>query len=414
MHRALPLLALILLAGLLLVPLAQATWNTTTSVPSSFRPGRSVTFSYTAQSTSGTDLPLQWGVRLLTCRDSNADAICSPSDASYTDRGEQTLSLSASQSGTLSWTVNEPGPEGTYTYNFNTRCTATPCTSQPAGGSADKHGTYSVQYTNTWTRTLTVPSTAPTGTTQTVSYQLTSTSVDDFPLSGTATLYSRPAGGTETPETAKPYSVAANNQVTLTWNVAFSSLGPQQERLNDTFRADLFANATVFVVHLHVQQPRAVYAPSSIWSLYLTLEGHNGGTLPVALGGPVTINLRNSSFLVGTTMPTTDANGQAYVSFVGAADSTILNWTANATGTWLGYTYAVTATGSVTFQNQTPPDLSGNVTQLQQSVDDLALHGVHLDNLGQHDLLLTTGKAALAALAFTGVLALVIVIATRF
>jgi hypothetical protein len=404
----------LLLLALFLVPLAEASWSTSASVPASFRPGRAVTFSYTAQSSSGTDLPLQWGVRLLTCRDTTADGLCTASDASYTDRGEQTLSLSASQSATLTWSVTEPGPEATYTYNFNTRCTLTPCTGQPAGGSADKRSTYLVQYTNTWTRTLTVPSTAPTATTQTVSYQLTSTSVDDLALAGTATLYSRPTGTAETAETAKPYSVAANSQVTLTWNVAFTSLGPQQERLNDTYRADLFANATVFAVHLHVQQPRASYAPSSIWSLYVTLEGHNGGTLAAPLSSPVTISLRNGTFPLGTTMPTTDANGQAYVSFVGAADSTTLNWTANSTGSWLGYTYAVTATGTVTFQNQTTtPDLSRNVSDLQQSVDDLALHGVHLDDVGEHNLLLTTAKAALGAALFVGVVALIVVIGAR-
>src|SRR5581483_27577 len=231
-HALLAATAILLLT---LVPTAAAAWTTSANVPANFRPNRTVTFTYTASSSSGLDLGLSWSVDLVTCIDSNADGICtSGTDASYHDFGVKTLTVAAGASGSVSWSVNLADPAGAHRYSFAPTCAA-PCTGQAPASGDTKRGAFQLAYTNTWTRVLTTPTFVATGSLAAVTYRLTSTSPDDADLTGTALLYSTPNATNERAETSQSISVLANAQQTISWpTVLFSPFGRQQERVTDT------------------------------------------------------------------------------------------------------------------------------------------------------------------------------------
>ena len=311
-------IAIATLLLLTLAPTALAAWTTSTTVPASFRPDRDVTFTYTASSSSGTDLPVQWRIFLLTCQDANANTWCEATEPRYVDHGSQNLNLLGGQSGSVSWTVHLDQPEGTYRYHFSTGCINNPCAGvAPPGGAHNKTGSFQLAYTNTWTRQIIATNPTSAGTTQTVTYRMTSTSVDDRDLSGTAELHSRPAGGTETSAGAKPYSANANTVVNLGWpGIAFPTIGTQRLRVTDTNAADTTLDVTVRGVHLHAIQPRTTYVEGARVSLYFTLDIDPGFVqdepFPIVLAARLTADRGEFTCLIrGMT------DGRSYVVSVG-------------------------------------------------------------------------------------------------
>ena len=411
MNRNLPfiILALVLLATL---PTAQATWTSSANVPSAFRPERTVTFSYIVQSSSGLDAPLQWHVRLTTCQDANSNTYCASNEPQYVDHGEKQVNLLAGQSATLTWSVNLAQPEGTYRYHFHTRCTNNPCTSEPPGGAHNKTGSFELQYTNTWTRTIIATSPTREGEVQEVQYGLQSTSPDDPDLSGTANLYSTPAGEAERDHGTLPFSVNANQQVTLSWpGIDFSNIGNQQLRVTDTTASETVLEVVVRGVHLHVLQPRDAYTAGNTFGLYFTLEGHGDMPDPAPIENrKIVVNIQNGTFVVARQELTTDLNGQAYLSFQTAEDHANLTWQASASITWLGADYDAEANGTILVRSAAIAD---DVSAIRESLDELQLKGVHLDELGSRHVFLTSVRAVGAVALVIILILLVIYVAIR-
>src|SRR5438552_66041 len=103
MRRAIILVLAFLAIGTMIADAPGNTWTTSTSVPSSFRPNRSVTFSYTATSTSVADLSIDWMVHVWTCTDSNVDNRCTAGDARLVDWTEKRFQANGGTSATVSW-----------------------------------------------------------------------------------------------------------------------------------------------------------------------------------------------------------------------------------------------------------------------------------------------------------------------
>lgn len=411
MSRTLPLviLALLLLAAL---PTAQAAWTSTASVPSAFRPERTVSFSYTVQSSSSLDAPLQWHVRLTTCQDENANGWCATNEAQYVDHGEKPVSLLAGQSATLTWSVNLAQPEGAYRYHFITRCSNNPCTSEPAGGAHNKTGAFDLRYTDTWTRTILATSPTRAGDTQTVQYELKSTSADDRDLTGTAQLYSTPEGEPERDHGAQEFAVNAGQQVTLSWpGIDFPDIGTQQLRTADSTGADTTLDVQVRGVHLHAVQPRTQYTAGNTFGLYFTLEGHGATPDPDPIDNQqILVTIYNGTFAVARHALVTDWNGQAYLSFQTAEDHANLTWQASASITWLGADYDAEANGTILVQSAAIAD---DVSAIRESLDELQLKGVHLDELGSRHVFLTSVRAVGAVALVIILVLLVIYVAIR-
>lgn len=411
-----------LLALLTLVVIGQVvqaagnTWTTSVGVPSSLRPNRAVTFTYTATSSSSLDLNVAWSVDLLTCVDTNGDGLCtSGTDASYHDFGAKALNVNAGSSGSVTWTVNLADPTGPHAYNFNPTC-ATPCVGQAPVTGDTKRGAFQLAYTNTWTRTITVPAFVPNGTTAAVTYKLASTSPDDQDLDGTAQLYSTPNGSAERVESAQLISVVANAQQTLSWPfVAFAPMGRQQERMADsTTTTQAFGNATVLAVQLNTTVPRAVYTSGDAFGMYVALTGR-GATLEwQPLQANIQIIVRNQTFVLANTTIRTDANGTAYLGFQPAVDLAEINWTSNTTVTWNGLAFAPVTNGTIDFAPAAFPTLDlSNVTALRGDVANLSFNGTHLDTLGTHNLLLEVGRVVLEALVGFTILFLIVFVSFR-
>ena len=419
MNRILPIsvLALLLLA---LVPTAQAAWTTNASVPASFRPNRDVTFTYTTTSSSAADLPLAWRVTLYTCQDADADTWCEFSDANRIDHGERTINIVGGQSSTVSWTVNLATAEGSYNYHFHTACLNNPCTGsfQP-GGAHNKTGSFQLAYTNTWTRQIIATTPTSQGTTQTVTYRMTSTSPNDRDLSGTATLFIDPPNPPESNLGHRAYTALANTVHNVQWaNVAFLEIGTTRLRVSDTNAADTTLDVTVRGVHLHVTQPRATYAEGARFSLYFVLEGHGATPDPSGIANAdIALTVTNGSFPIYAATLRTDASGRAYANITAPADATRLEWRATTSGTWNGVTYSLLPEGTVGFAapvfaaNHTA--LEENVTAIRQNLSDVQLKGVHLDETGARNVWILTLRAVGAVILVVLLILLVIAIAFR-
>ena len=392
MNRLVPILA-ILLVALTLTPTAQAAWTTSVSVPASFRPERSVTFAYTAASSSSLDAPLRWTVTLYTCQDLDADGWCETTDANRINHGGRTLNTLGGNTQTATWGVTLASSEGTYHYHFHTACLDNPCTGIPPGGTHNKTGTFELRYTDTWTRTIIATTPVRAGDSQTVQYRLQSSSVDDRDLTGTAHLYSTPEGEAERDHGAQPFSVNAAQQVTLSWpSIDFPNVGTQRLRVEDSTNGETDMEVEVRGVHLHVVQPRAEYTAGNTFGLYATLEGHGATPDPDPIWNQqVTVTISNGTFVVARENLVTDSNGQAYLSFQTAEDHTNLTWEASASITWLGADYDAEANGTILVRGGA---LAQDVTAIRDSLDDLQLKGVHLDELGSRHLFLTSVRAA--------------------
>lgn len=409
-----PLLALIAITILMLIPTAAAAWTTSASVPPSFRPNRTVPFTYTASSSSGLDLSITWSVDLLTCVDTNADGICtSGTDTNLHDFGAKPLTVSSGTSGTASWSVNLADPPGPHAYNFNPICPA-PCVGQAPTTSDTKRGSFQLAYTNTWTRTVSAPTFVATGSTAAVTYKLVSTSADDQDLAGTAQLYSTPNASAERSESAQAISVLANAQQTISWpNVAFAPFGRQQERVTDsTTSMQAFTNATVLTVQLNTTVPRASYAAGDAFGMYVTLTGRGATPDWQPLQSNVQVILRNQSFALANTTIRTDVNGTAYLGFQAAVDLAQIIWASNTTITWNGMSFALTVNGTIDFAPALPTvdltNVTDNVTAIRAELTNVSFNGVHLDDLGTHNLLRQLGRVTLYASLITGVILLIV------
>lgn len=412
MRRA--LLTTLMLVILTLAPAAAAAWNTTTSVPSSFRPNRNVTFTYTAQSSSAADLPLQWNVDLYTCQDANTNSQCESGEPQFTFHGRRALSVLAGQSATASWIVNLDQPEGAYRYQFRTFCANDPCATQPAGGAHDKSGALQLQYTNTWTRTILATTPTNVGSTQTVTYRMTSTSLDDRDLAGTAELYSRPADAAESPQGPKPYSANANTVVNVAWTgVSFPTIGIQRLRVSDTNAPDTTLDVIVRGVHLHAFQPRTTYDAGARFSLYFTLEGHGASPDPQGIVDDIVLVVKNASFTIAGASLRSDADGRAYANVTTAADHDFLTWNAQASGSWLSIAYDLTASGVVQLEAGPSVSTRENVTAIRENLTDLQLRGVHLDEIGSRNVWILSLRAVGAVALVLLLILLVIVVAIR-
>lgn len=411
MKRLAPLLAILLLA-IALTPTAQAAWTTSASVPASFRPERSVTFAYTAESSSSLDGPLRWRVTLYTCQDIDADGWCEAADANRVEHGERTLNTLGGNTQTATWGVTLASPEGTYRYHFHTACLDNPCTGIASGGAHNKTGTFELRYTDTWTRTLIATTPVRAGDSQTVQYRLQSASVDDRDLTGDAQLYSTPEGDSERDHGAQPFSVNAGQQVTLSWPlIDFPNIGTQKLRITDSTDGEPTMDVEVRGVHLHVVQPRAEYIAGNVFGLYLTLEGH--GATPDAdpiENQQVTVTISNGTFVVAREALVTDSNGQAYLSFQTAEDHANLTWQASASVSWLGADYDAEANGTILVRNAAIAD---DVSAIRESLAELQLKGVHLDELGSRHVFLTSVRAVGAVALVIILVLLVIYVAIR-
>ena len=411
MNRTISFLVLVLLL-LMAIPTAQATWTSTANVPAAFRPDRTVSFSFTVQSGSGFDGSLQWQVRLVTCQDADVNTFCASGEPQYVDHGEKPVNLLAGQSATLTWNVILAQPEGAYRYHFHTRCSNNPCAGEPAGGAHNKTGSFHLRYTDTWTRTIFATSPTRADDTQTIQYELRSTSLDDRGLSGTAQLYSAPYGEQERDHGAQAFVVNAGQQVTLSWpGVDFPTVGTQQLRATDTTGADNTLEVEVRGVHLHVVQPRAHYTAGNTFGLYLTLEGHGATPDPDPIDKQqVHVTIYNGTFAVAHHTLLSDASGQAYLSFQTAEDHQNLTWQASATVTWLGADYDAEANGTILVQSA---DIADDVSAIRESLDELQFKGVHLDELGSRHVFLTSVRAVGAVALVIILVLLVIYIAIR-
>lgn len=411
MNRTLPFVILALLL-LIAVPTAQAAWTSTANAPAAFRPERTVTFTYSVQSSSSLDAPLQWHVRLTTCQDQNANTYCESSEPQYVNHGEQSLNLLAGQSGSITWSVNLAQPEGAYRYHFITRCSNNPCTTEPAGAAHNKTGAFELRYTDTWTRTIIATTPVRAGDAHTVQYKLQSTSLDDRDLTGTAQLYSTPDGEAERDHGAQTFSVNANQQVTLSWpGIDFPNIGTQQLRTTDTTGSETTLDVAVRGVHLHVVQPRETYTAGNTFGLYFTLEGHGDTPDPQPLDNrQISVSIYNGTFLVAREVLTTDWNGQSYLGFQTAEDHANLTWQAAGTVSWLGHDYDVEAHGTVLVR---AAEIAADVASIREDLDELQLKGVHLDELGSRHLFLTSVRASGAVALVVILVLLVIYVAIR-
>lgn len=418
MNRILPLslLAVLLLS---LMPTVQAAWSTSVNVPASFRPERAVTFSYSVASSSGLDAPLAWRITLYTCQDTDGDTWCETSDASRVDHGDRTINLVGGQSATVSWTVNLAPPEGNYWYHFHTVCLNNPCTGsfQP-GGAHNRTGAFQLAYTNTWTRQIITANPTSQGSSQSVTYRMTSTSVNDRDLAGSAELASIPPSGVVALYPAKSYSAAAGSTQDVQWtSVTFPQIGTHMLEVADTEAATATLSVTVRGVHLHVTQPRAMYAEGARFSLYFTLEGHGASPDPAGIANAdIALTVTNGSFPILSTTLRTDASGRAYANITAPADAQRLNWRATTSGTWNGVTYSLLPEGVVDFAPMVLANhtvLEENLTAIRENLSDVQLKGVHLDDVGARNLWMSilrgTGSVALVVL----LVVLVIFIAFR-
>lgn len=415
MNRIIPISVLVILL-LVFIPTAQAAWTTSVTAPATFRPTRDVTFTYTASSNSATDLPIQWRVNLLTCQDLDADTWCESTDANRIDHGPRTMSVIGGQSASVSWTVNLNSAEGAYRYHIDTGCLNNPCagTFQP-GGASNRTGGFQLAYTNTWTRTILATTPTSVGSTQTVQYRLQSASVDDRDLTGTARFYSTPSGQVERDHGTRAISVLANQQQTLSWtSITFPEIGTQRLRVTDTTGPETTMDVIVRGVHLHAVQPRLTYQAGSVFGLYFTLEGHGATPDPAPIANTdVRLTVKNGSFAVTSATLRTDANGLAYANVTTAADAQQLTWSAASSGTWLGIVFDLSQSGIVALTPSGHGSLEENVTAIRANLSDVQLKGVHLDDVGTHNVWMSMLRAVGAVVLVVLLIFLVISIAFR-
>lgn len=420
-HR---LLALALLAGLvatLAAPTAAAAWSSSETHPASFRPGRTVVFSYTASSNSATDQTYSVAVQLHTCKDTNGDGRCALGDARLVSQPEQSATILGGGSQTFNFNVNLPEPEDPQMrFDYTVRCATGG--SVCGGGNplgAGRQGNFALVYTNTWLREIIATSPVPSGTTQTVTYRLTSTSVDDRPLAGTAELFSRPNGGAERSEGTKSVTAPPNAVTNVQWTgVSFTGVGPQRERVthSEYSGADLTRDVTVQGVHLHVLQPRSTYEQGEAFSLYFEIHGHGSTPDPSPISGAtITLRHRNGTYQLAQTTTTTDANGRAFATFLSPFDLTRDDWTATTTVTFVGNSYTVEASGTALFQ---PPAFAVaspavNLTSVEEGIRRLESEGVHLDEIGIQNIERRIAQGSILVLATIAIGVLCYACATR-
>lgn len=415
MHR--PILTLVIIALFLFPVAAQAAgpWTTTATVPSSFRPNRSVTFTFTASSTSPTDLPVQWFVDLYTCADANGNGYCASNEPNYVAHGRKNLDATPGNSASASWSVSLAEPEGPRRYHFATACRSNPCLTEPGGEAYNKTGNFQLQFTNTWTRTILATNPTSVGSTQTIQYRIQSTSVDDRDLTGTARLYSTPATEVERDHGTRAISVLANQQQTLSWaGITFPTIGTQQLRVSDTTGPETLLNVTVRGVHLHSLQPRSEYEAGGTFSLYFTLEGHGSTPDPSPIpNNDIRIAVKSGSFGIGSGTLKTDANGRAYANVTTADDLDSITWTANASGTWLGIAFDLGQSGAIVLTPARHVNLEKNITAIRENLSEVQLKGVHLDDIGSQNVWMLSLRAVGAVTAVVLLILLVLIIAWR-
>jgi hypothetical protein len=392
--RATPLV-ITLLVLLTLAPTVSAAWTTSANVPSSFRPGREVTFSYTASSSSGLDTPLRWRVTLYTCQDLDADNWCEPTDAYRVDHGPRQLTPAAASSQTVMWAVALNTPEGAYRYHFHLSCIDNPCIGPAPAAADNRTGAFQLAYADTWKRSIVAPATVRQGDIETIQYRLESTSPDDRDLTGTGQLHTTPAGHAERAHAQQAFTAVANQQTTIAWSgIDFPTYGTTTLRVTDTTGPETMEKVEVRAVHLHVTIPRASYTAGNAFSLYFTLEGHGAESDPEPLEGrTLIVRIANGTTLVRTTTLTTDWRGQAYLRHETTEDDSNLTWTASTSLTWLGGDYDIDEKGDILVAPASLAAIAENVTAIREAVEDVQLKGVHLDDVGARNLWITSLRA---------------------
>ena len=406
--RTLPIV-LTLLVLLALTPTVTAAWTTSAGVPATFRPDRTVSFTYTASSSSGLDLPIRWRVSLYTCQDLDADNWCEHTDAHRVDHGQQSFLVSAGATQSLTWSVSLSSPEGAYRYHYHVGCFDNPCTGQAPTASDNKTGAFQLAYTNSWKRTILAPAALRQGDAATIQYELRSTDPNDRDLSGMAQLYTTPNGEPERAHGPKTFAVNAGQTTTLSWaGISFPTVGPTEVRTTDTTGPDSTATIQVRAVHLHVATPRATYTAGNAFSLYLTLEGHGASPDPQPLDGrTIIVRIFNGTNLLASHTITTDWQGQAYVRHQTAEDDADLRWEASTSVSWLAGDYDLDENGTVRIEPASLAGIAENVTAIRENLSDVQLKGVHLDELGTRNVWMTAVRAA-------GAVALVIILVVLF
>lgn len=421
---------LVIAAVLALAGAAQATWTDTLTGPTSFKPGREVTFTFTASSNSAADTQTSWAISFRGCRDANGDNQCQNSEPRYhadvipDPPGNLVVAGGASGSKAFTVTFADPEEDDLLVHVF-VGCTTTAngvCVGSrpppPPCGQADtcayRQTLVDVRYTNTWTRDLLFTSPVKHGTTQNVQYRLTSTSVNDRDLTGTANLYSTPPGKPERDEGAKSVPCTANTVCTFTWtNVLFEGPGLLKEEVRGTnFAAPYAEHVEVRDVHNH-QDPTDRKPPEGTTvGILVLIEGHGATTVPRA-GVAVTTTYKVDGVEVLTKTGTTDATGRAYWTVQFGSGVLDVDWTSTATTTWDGTSYTATANGHLEFEAVSTRAIQENVTALRADVREIKTAGVGLSTEGLSNLLNHGVRALAAFVIFAAVVAVVFVTATR-
>ncbi|MFA5861579.1 MAG: hypothetical protein WDA16_07780 [Candidatus Thermoplasmatota archaeon] len=234
-------------------------------------------------------------------------------------------------------------------------------------------------------------------------------------LTGTARLYSTPAGQAERDHGTRTFSVPANQQMTVTWTgITFPDIGTQRLRVTDTTGPDTTLDVTVRGVHLHAAQPRPAYQAGGTFGLYFNLEGHGATPDPAPIvNNDVRLTVKNGTFTVASATMKTDANGLAYANISTSDDAQTITWSASASGTWLGIMFDLSQSGIVQLTPSGHGALEENVTSIREDLDVIQLEGVHLDEIGSHNVWMTSIRAVGAVIAVVLLILLVLIIAWR-
>lgn len=153
---------------------------------------------------------------------------------------------------------------------------------------------------------------------------------------------------------------------------------------------------------LRVVEPGAAISAGEPWSLYVELTRADG--TPIS-GAGLHLVVDHDGYETDVVDAVTTSAGRAYFRLPSTEDSTFANWTLNATFNDDGTSYALVANGTVRFERR--------LASINATLADQQLHGVHLDELGTHNLLLEIGRVTLYASVIAGVVLLTVLVSFR-
>lgn len=170
-----------------------------------------------------------------------------------------------------------------------------------------------------------------------------------------------------------------------------------------------FSQSSAPVFHLHATQTQQTHDAGSTIGLYFILERHDSTSKaePVA-GANVRVAVLEDGFVLAHQTVVTDEQGRTFASVTIAPASGAAHWSANASGMWLDSPFEAAAQGVVTFSRPPHEVLAENITHVRNDLESIQLRGVHLDEVGSHNLWMTSLRAT-GAVAFVILLVLLVV-----